>query len=89
MKVITARVELNTSDGTISLEGTEAQTALTRLQAWDGQGSIHISYTDPATKTPQGIFLCCGDTWRRLPNKVEEKEEVECKMCFPCNTGDE
>lgn len=89
MKVITARVEITHNGNTITLEGTEAQTALQRLSGWDGLGSVAINYTDPATKQPQGIFLCCGDTWKRLPNKVEEKEEMPCKFCLPCNAGDE
>ena len=33
--------------------------------------------------------MCCGDTWKRLPNEVEEKEEMPCKWCKPCNIGDE
>lgn len=89
MKVITAKVELTHNGNTIVLEGTEAQTALQRLSAWDGSGSVAINYTDPATKQPQGIYMCCGDSWKRLPNKVEEVEEQECRICFPCNTGDE
>lgn len=89
MKVITAKVELTHNGEKITLKGTEAQTALQRLTAWDGQGSVAINYTDPATKQVQGIFMCCGDTWKRLPNEVEEKEEMPCKWCKPCNIGDE
>lgn len=89
MKVITAKVELTHNGEKITLKGTEAQTALQRLTAWDGQGSVAINYTDPATKQVQGIFMCCGDTWKRLPNEVEEKEEMPCKWCQPCNIGDE
>ena len=83
MKVITAKVELTHNGEKITLKGTEAQTALQRLTAWDGQGSVAINYTDPATKQVQGIFMCCGDTWKRLPNEVEEKEEMPCKWCKP------
>lgn len=89
MKLITARVEITHNGETITLEGTEAQTALTRLQVWDGSGSVEIMYTDKDTGQPQGIFMCCGDSWKRLPNKVEEVEEEPCKLCFPCNVGDE
>lgn len=89
MKLITARVEITHNGQAITLEGTEAQTALQKLQGWNGEGSVGISYTDPESKQPQGIFLCCGDTWKRLPNKVEEIDEAECKFCMPCNTGDE
>lgn len=89
MKLITAKVELTHNGQTITLKGTEAQTALTRLQQWNGEGSVAINYTDPDTNQPQGIYLCCGDTWKRLPNEVQEVEEQPCKICFPCNTGDE
>lgn len=89
MKQITARVEITHNGQVITLEGTEAQTALTRLQEWNGEGSVQIIYTDRTSRQPQAIFLCCGDTWKRLPNNVQEVAEVPCTMCLPCNTGDE
>lgn len=89
MKTITAKVELTHNGAKLVLEGTEAQTALARLQAWDGSGSVAINYTDPVTKQPQGLFMCCGDTWKRLPNVVAEVEEMPCTFPTCENTGDE
>lgn len=87
MKKITARVKLVHNGETITLKGSGAQAALDRLQNWDGQGTVAINYTDPNTQVPQGIFMCCGDTWKRLPNEVEEVGEKECKICFPCHSA--
>lgn len=89
MKIITAKVEITHNGKVITLEGGEAQSALNKLYSWDGNGSVPIQYTDPDTKQPQGIVLCCGDSWKRLPNKVEEVDEMPCKFCLPCNVGDE
>lgn len=78
MKKITTSVEIKHGGEVTTLTGSDADQALAQFAYYDGVGSIYIKYRDPETNQMTGFMFCCDDSWRQLPNEVEEVQTRDC-----------